>query len=69
MASNKVDRYFCGHCEQVLTKTLFFKHKRMYYDRAKSVWRKERVRKFQGSDYHLDITGRLLVSDVCIVSN
>lgn len=36
-------KYFCGHCNRKLTKTLYFKHKKLYYDiRAKS-WNKERV--------------------------
>ena len=31
-------RYYCEHCNQYLSKTLFFKHKRLYYDRLSKKW-------------------------------
>ena len=31
-------RYFCGHCNRQLSKTLFFRHKRMFYDRKARKW-------------------------------
>ena len=35
--------YFCGHCREVHSKTLFFLHKNLYYDFRSSEWKKERV--------------------------
>lgn len=40
---NRSSRYYCGHCEQKLSKTLFFQHKKMYFDKATNTWRKERI--------------------------
>lgn len=35
--------YFCDHCEKLLSKTLYYKHKKFYYDRNSEKWRKEMV--------------------------
>ena len=35
--------YFCGHCLQEVFKTLFFKHKKLYYNKHTREWSKERV--------------------------
>ena len=43
MANTTSKRYFCEHCEQQLSKTSYFKHKRLYYDRKSETWKKERV--------------------------
>jgi hypothetical protein len=43
MASTTAKRYFCDHCEQQLSKTTYFKHKRLFYDRKSESWKKERV--------------------------
>ena len=43
MASSTTKRYFCDHCEQELSKTSYFKHKRLFYDRTSESWQKERV--------------------------
>ena len=43
MASSTTKRYFCDHCEQELSKTSYFKHKRLFYDRTSERWQKERV--------------------------
>ena len=34
---------FCPHCSRVISKTLFFQHKRLYYSRNSGRWSKERV--------------------------
>jgi len=28
----------CGHCDQSLSKTVYFHHKRLYYDKSKKEW-------------------------------
>ena len=37
------DNYFCGHCNRLLAKTVFFRHKRMFYDHKAKRWSKKRV--------------------------
>ena len=34
---------YCGHCEKYLTKTVYYKHKRLYYDKTKKEWLPSRV--------------------------
>ena len=34
---------FCGHCYEYQTKTVFYKHKQMYYDRVTWDWSAQRV--------------------------
>lgn len=36
-------RYFCGHCKTHLSKTVFFRHKRLFYDRKAKRWSRRRV--------------------------
>ena len=36
-------RYFCGHCNRQLSKTLFFRHKRMFFDRKARKWSSVKV--------------------------
>ena len=36
-------KYYCGHCETYVSKTLYFKHKRMYYERHSKTWKSTRV--------------------------
>ena len=31
-------RYYCGHCEEKISKTLNFKHKRLYYNPDSEEW-------------------------------
>jgi hypothetical protein len=36
-------RLYCGHCEDYVSKTLYYKHKQIYYDDRSKKWSKERV--------------------------
>ena len=42
-------RYKCGHCNQVLSKTAFHQHKRLYYYRLSKKWSSTRVN-YSGSE-------------------
>ena len=33
----------CGHCHQELSKTLFFQHQKLYYDKQAQEWSSERI--------------------------
>ena len=35
--------YFCGHCEERISKTLYFKHRRIYYDNRTKQWAKNPI--------------------------
>ena len=30
--------YYCGHCDKQLSKTVFYRHKRLYYGRRSKTW-------------------------------
>lgn len=47
-ASSVSKRYYCGHCEEKISKTLYFKHKKLYYDAVTKEWMK-------GSDPSMEI--------------
>ena len=75
MASSSVKskaKYFCGHCDQVHSKTLFFQHKRIYYDSTKSEWSKQRVSKFGCiDDFDFEHTGTAMpyvMLDLCTLA-
>lgn len=36
-------RFLCGHCDSVLSKTQFYKHKRLYYNRRERKWNSDRI--------------------------
>ena len=36
-------RYFCGHCDQSLSKTVFYQHRRLYYNAESKKWCKGRL--------------------------
>jgi len=44
-SSSKKSRksYFCGHCKEEVSKTLFFQHRKLYYDKRSREWKTERV--------------------------
>jgi hypothetical protein len=44
MADNEVvsKRYFCGHCSKELSKTRFFQHRRLFYNRKTKEWSQQR---------------------------
>ena len=33
------DRYYCGHCKEKISKTLYYSHKRLFYDITTRQWR------------------------------
>lgn len=35
--------YVCGHCDSPLSKTLYFKHKKLFYDPHMKVWKNKRI--------------------------
>ena len=41
--SAEVKKYVCGHCDKAVSKTLYFKHKKLYYDRLSRSWRVTRL--------------------------
>lgn len=36
-------RYFCGHCSKELSKTRFFQHRRLFYNKKTKEWSQLRV--------------------------
>ena len=47
-------KYFCGHCKRFVSKTLFFKHKKLYYDHKTKQWKLERLVKIPSeSDFEM----------------
>lgn len=45
MASCRIRKaYLCGHCDQELSKTSYYQHKKIYFDTTKKEWRKEMIR-------------------------
>ena len=45
-------RFLCEHCNRSLSKTQFYKHKRMYYDKYKRRWLKDRVKPNCNTDFN-----------------
>ncbi len=53
--ASRTPKYWCGHCDKVLSKTTFYQHKKLYYDSTKSVWSKERIRLYgDAHDFNLE---------------
>ena len=45
MASCRIRKaYLCCHCNQELSKTSYYQHKKIYFDTTTKEWRKERIR-------------------------
>ena len=36
-------QFYCEHCKKLVSKTLFYQHKRLYYDRVSKTWSSTRV--------------------------
>ena len=36
-------RLHCGHCDEYLSKTVYYQHKRLFYDRRSKKWSKHQV--------------------------
>ena len=43
MATRERKRLFCGHCKDYVSKTLYHKHKQLYYTKREKKWCEERV--------------------------
>lgn len=43
MSTIEKKKYFCGHCNAFVSKTLYYKHKKLYYDRRAKAWKSNRV--------------------------
>lgn len=57
MASLKENRkYFCGHCKMNLSKTTFFSHKKIYFDKHNNCWKSKatQVTKETDDDFIFD---------------
>ena len=59
-------KYLCGHCNEYLGKTLYYKHKQVYYSQEAKRWCAEPVRDDESSSNHFtfdDIcsTGKITV--------
>lgn len=55
--------YFCGHCSKELTKTLYFQHKKAFYNKKEKQWSHSRVcpdEQSQWNDFEFNIQGRYL---------
>lgn len=49
--------YFCGHCNEEVSKTLFFQHRKLYYDKRNGEWKTERVMSMDlGEDFDFEGT-------------
>ena len=51
MKTAKPKRFYCGHCEQEVSRGTLYAHKRLYYNRMTREWSKARIN-YTGSDYH-----------------
>ena len=36
-------KYFCDHCNALVSKTLYFKHKKLFYDSHLKIWKSKRI--------------------------
>lgn len=41
--AKQANKYLCGHCNAELSKTLFYRHKSLYYDAKTKTWSSERL--------------------------
>ena len=39
-SSTKSKWYFCEHCDEFISKTLYYKHRKLFYDRKAKKWKK-----------------------------
>ena len=52
--SNSSERFFCKHCDCVLSKTQFYKHKKLYYDKNRHGWEKNLIIPEYKQDFDFD---------------
>ena len=38
-----MERFHCDHCNEKISKTLYFQHKRIYYNPSTQSWKKSRI--------------------------
>jgi len=43
MSSAVGSKRHCGHCDQRLSKTVYFHHKRLYYDKSNKQWSSKQI--------------------------
>ena len=43
MEEAKKNRFYCGHCEQEVSRRTLYAHKRLYYNRMSKEWSKEKI--------------------------
>lgn len=56
-ASNtRKGRYYCGHCEEKISKTLYFRHKRLYYNPDSEEWISSKETQVDNNDMVVDFT-------------
>ena len=71
MERPKSKRYHCEHCDEYISKTLYYRHRSLYYDKHARKWSKERVHEvLDGSDcFDVDIDIDDSDDDVDVESN
>ncbi len=53
--ASSTPKYWCGHCDKVLSKTTFINTKSYTMTQTKSVWSKERIRLYgDAHDFNLE---------------
>ena len=43
MEAAKTNRFYCGHCEQEVSRRTLYTHKRLYYNRMSKEWSKQKI--------------------------
>ena len=43
MEAEKTNRFYCGHCEQEVSRRTLYTHKRLYYNRMSKEWSKQKI--------------------------
>ena len=51
MEATRTKRFYCGHCDQEVSRTTLYAHKRLYYNRTTREWSKVRV-SYPATDVH-----------------
>lgn len=62
VGDNSRKTYYCGHCSKDLSKTLYFQHRKLFFDRRAKQWRDTKVYQDLGEDFDFD--GRTYVDGV-----
>lgn len=61
MERSTTKRFFCGHCNQNLSKTVFYQHRRLYYNIALNEWSKSRL--FSASEQSFTVSDDQMEKD------